>query len=148
MSVERIEKKHLSDVAELERLCFASPWSEQALELLLSDSAFGTVSVEDGKVCSYASLSLALDEGEILNVATHPSHRQQGHARRALLALIDEAKRRGLVRLTLEVRESNISAQNLYSSLGFEVCGRRKGFYRFPHEDALIMEKDLMASAL
>lgn len=148
MSVERIEKRHLSDVAELERLCFASPWSEQALELLLSGTAFGMVSVEDGKVCSYASLSLALDEGEILNVATHPSHRQQGHARRVLLSLIEEAKRRGLVRLTLEVRESNISAQNLYSSLGFEVCGRRKGFYRFPHEDALIMEKDLMASAL
>jgi ribosomal-protein-alanine N-acetyltransferase len=143
MSIERIEKKHLRGIAELETLCFASPWSEQALELLLSDSAFGMVSAENEKVYSYASLSLALDEGEILNVATHPSHQRQGHARRVLLALMEEAKQRGLVRLTLEVRDSNLSAQNLYASLGFSVCGRRKDFYRFPREDALIMEKTI-----
>ena len=143
MSISRVEKKHLHGIAELETLCFASPWSEQALELLLSDSAFGMVSEEDGAVCSYASLTIALDEGEILNVATHPSHQRQGHARRVLLALMEEAKQRGLVRLTLEVRDSNTSAQNLYSSLGFEVCGRRKDFYRFPREDALIMEKTI-----
>ena len=141
MSIERVQKKHLCGIAELEKLCFASPWSEQALGLLLSEDAFGTVSAEDGKVIAYASLTVALDEGEILNVATHPDHLRQGHARRVLLALMEEAKNRGLVRLTLEVRESNTPAQNLYTSLGFTVCGRRKDFYRFPREDALIMEK-------
>ena len=143
MSIERVQQQHLPGIAELEKHCFSTPCGEGALAFLLTDGAFGLTWVEDGIPVSYASLAFSLDEGEILNVATHPNHRQQGYARRVLLALVDEAKKRGLVRLTLEVRESGIPAQNLYSSLGFTVCGRRKGFYRFPHEDALIMEKIL-----
>ena len=143
MSIERVQKEHLFDIAEIEKLCFSSPCSEQALAFLLTDAAFGFAAVEDGKTVSYAGLAISLDEGEILNVATHPNHTRKGHARRVLLALMEEAKKRGLVRLTLEVRESGIPAQNLYRSLGFTVCGRRKGFYRLPHEDALIMEKIL-----
>ena len=144
MSIERVEKKHLPSIAELEKLCFSTPCSSEALAFLLSDAEFGMASVENGEVCSYAGLAIALDEGEILNVATHPHHRRQGHAKRVLLALMEEAGRRGLNRLTLEVRASGLAAQNLYASLGFTVCGTRKGFYRFPHEDALIMEKVLI----
>ncbi len=143
MKTAILEKSHLPAVAELEALCFHSPWSEKALEHLLNEGNFGTVALDGDAVIAYAGLVTALDEGEITNVATHPSHRRKGAARAALQALIEEAAARGVCRLTLEVRESNVAAQSLYSSLGFSLCGKRKGFYSQPREDALILEKML-----
>lgn len=144
MKTTILEAAHLPDVAELERLCFGNPWSEQALSLLLESGNFGIVALdEDGVPCAYVGLIVALDEGEITNVATHPSQRRKGYAKAALLALTAEATRRGVRRLTLEVRESNTAAKALYESLGFSLCGKRKHFYRFPCEDALVLEKTI-----
>ena len=141
MKTAILDTTHLHAVANLEALCFHNPWSETALTHLLKEKNFGIVVLEDGEVLAYVGLVSALDEGEITNVATHPDHRRKGAARAALLALLDEAKARGLCRITLEVRESNTPAQALYSSLGFSPCGTRKGFYQNPREDALILEK-------
>ena len=143
MKTAILEAAHLSAVHELEVLCFSNPWSEQALGHLLENGNFGIVAEENGKICAYVGLVSALDEGEITNVATHPDFRRRGYARAVLLALIDEAKRRGLCRVSLEVRESNTGARALYESLGFALCGRRKNFYSRPREDGLILEKIL-----
>ena len=142
MKTACLEAAHLAAVAELERLCFANPWSADALTHLLQGDNFGAVALaEDGTVAAYAGLVTALDEGEITNVATHPEHRRCGYAREVLGYLLDEAVRRGLCRVTLEVRESNLAARALYASLGFAPCGKRKNFYSHPREDALILEK-------
>ncbi len=138
-----LEAEWLPAVAELEALCFGNPWSENALSLLLREGNFGVVALEEDEVCAYVGLVVALDEGEITNVATHPKHRRQGYAREALLTLINEARRRGLCRVSLEVRESNSAARALYESLGFTLCGKRKNFYSRPREDGLILEKIL-----
>ncbi len=45
----------------------------------------------------------------------------------------------GVKNMTLEVRESNEAARNLYRSMGFEDAGRRKRYYSDNGEDALIM---------
>ena len=141
MNAALLEKNHLPEVAALEALCFHSPWSEKTLEHLLDEKNLGVVALEDGKVIAYAGLVTALDEGEITNVATHPDHRNRGAARAVLGLLLTEAKARGIARITLEVRQSNTPARTLYESLGFTLCGTRKGFYSHPREDALIMEK-------
>ena len=143
MKTAILERAHLSAVAELEALCFSAPWSENALGHLLTGENFGVVAVLDGAVCAYVGLVVALDEGEITNVATHPSYRRRGLARAVLVSLIDEAKKRGLCRVSLEVRESNAAAISLYESLGFALCGKRKNFYSRPREDGLILEKIL-----
>jgi ribosomal-protein-alanine N-acetyltransferase len=143
MKTAILERAHLPAVAELEALCFAHPWSEKALEHLLEEKNFGAVALEDGKLLAYAGLVTALDEGEITNVATHPDHRRRGAARAALGLLLEQAWARGICRVTLEVRESNVAAQTLYTSLGFTLCGKRKGFYSSPREDALVLEKVL-----
>ncbi|MBQ7381322.1 MAG: ribosomal protein S18-alanine N-acetyltransferase [Clostridia bacterium] len=143
MKTAILEAAHLSAVHELEMLCFGNPWSEQALGHLLENGNFGIVAEENGRLCAYVGLVSALDEGEITNVATHPDFRRRGYARAVLLALIDEAKRRGLCRVSLEVRESNTGARALYESLGFALCGKRKNFYSRPREDGLILEKIL-----
>jgi ribosomal-protein-alanine N-acetyltransferase len=57
-------------------------------------------------------------------------------------ALIAEAKKAGISRMTLEVRKSNLTAQNLYRKYGFEAAGIRKAYYADNGEDALIMWKE------
>lgn len=138
--IERLNDTHLEGVAELERLCFSAPWSKESLTLLLRDENYGMVAIEKNAVVSYAGLICALDEGEITNVATHPNHRNRGYAKQVLLELIATARAAGLVRITLEVRVSNLAARSLYASLGFRDCGLRKNFYAAPREDGIVME--------
>jgi len=84
-----------------------------------------------------------LDEGQITNVATFPKYRRQGYGRTVMEALERYARERGIVLMSLEVRESNSGAIALYESLGWRSVGRRKNFYRHPVEDALVMIKEL-----
>ena len=94
---------------------------------------------EDGIVKGYAGLQIVLDEGYITNVAVGPFFRRQGIAS----ALMEELLKKldTLSFISLEVRESNLAAINLYTSLGFKEEGKRKNFYDAPKEDALIMTK-------
>ena len=138
-----ISREHLEGVAELERLCFAEPWSAKALELLLGDGAYAYVCVVDGEVVAYGGMLLALDEGQVTNVAVHPAHRRRGYGERVFSAMLEEARQRELIQISLEVRASNEAAITLYEKTGFTVAGRRRNFYKHPTEDALVMLKAL-----
>jgi ribosomal-protein-alanine N-acetyltransferase len=131
---------HLEGVAELERLCFAEPWSQKALALLLQDKNLGVVALdEQGMPIGYGGLLTVLDEGQITNIAVHPEHRKKGVGKAILEKLISESRLRNIRELSLEVRESNLPAKALYLSHGFDIAGVRKGFYRHPTEDGLVM---------
>ena len=131
---------HLAAVAELERLCFAEPWSEQALSLLLQNANLGVVALdENGTPIGYGGLLTVLDEGQITNVAVHPDRRGTGIGKAILEKLISESKSRGIREISLEVRQSNLPAKALYQSHGFIAAGVRKNFYRHPTEDGLVM---------
>ena len=138
-TVVRVGEEHLSAIAEIERLCFAEPWSETALALLLRDEARGVAVTVDGEAVAYGGMLLAFDEGQITSVAVHPHFRRRGYGARVVRELIALGREMGLVQLSLEVRQSNEAAIALYESVGFRVEGRRKRFYKFPSEDALIM---------
>ena len=137
----RLQKEHLSEVAEIEKVCFSSPWSMNSLELLLPNRGIGigAVALSDGKVCAYGGMLCVLDEGQITNIATLPEMRNMGYGTAVTEQLIRFAKEERLVTVTLEVRESNATAISMYKRLGFEVVGKRKDFYTKPVESALIM---------
>ena len=124
---------HLDEVAELERICFSTPWSRNMLAEELDES---------GKVVGYAGLQVVLDEGYITNVAVRPECRRQGIAGKLLQVFLDFAQGNHLAFLTLEVRASNYDAIALYGSRGFRSVGRRKNYYEHPKEDAIIMTKE------
>ena len=135
---------HLDEVAELERICFSTPWSRNMLaeELDNALSAFLVALDESGKVVGYAGLQVVLDEGYITNVAVCPECRRQGIAGKLLQVFLDFAQGNHLAFLTLEVRASNYDAIALYGSRGFRSVGRRKNYYEHPKEDAIIMTKE------
>ena len=144
MKVERMEARHLQAVAELEQICFEEPWSARSLELLIGEMATGFVCTdENGQVAAYGGMLWAPDEGQIVNVATHPDHRRRGAGRLLMDAIEADARRRAFTLLSLEVRVSNEPAINLYRAYGFEVAGVRRGFYTAPREDAYVMLKNL-----
>lgn len=131
----------IDEVMAIETVAFASPWSRQFfLEELQAVHARSILCQMEGKPIGYVIYWELPGELDIHNVAVHPRYRRQGVARAMLGDIIESAAKRGFRRLTLEVRRSNDAAQALYRSLGFEVCGLRKGYYSDNGEDAWLME--------
>ena len=130
---------HVSDVAAIESLCFAEPWSEKSLGLLLSDGAVAFVARDGERAVAYGGMLCVAGEGQITNVATHPDYRRCGLARKVLAALLQYARENDLFEVSLEVRESNEAAIALYGAYGFSICGTRRNFYKQPTENALVM---------
>jgi ribosomal-protein-alanine N-acetyltransferase len=130
-------------VSELEKICFRTPWSYNALlGELDNDVAYYVVAEKEGEVVGYAGMWVMFDEAHMTNIGVDPAFRGQGIAKDMILALMKEGLRRGAERMTLEVRETNHTAQRLYARLGFGYAGMRKKYYTDTGENALILWND------
>lgn len=139
-----IKKATLDDVVDIlkiENACFTSPWTEGSLkESLENENSRFYLALIDGETAGYIGVQIFSGEGYVTNVATMPEFRRKGIAK----ALIKRALENEMEFLTLEVRESNLPAINLYKSFGFEVAGIRKKYYSHPEENAILMTKYMM----
>lgn len=135
-------------LAELERECFADPWSEAGLEEALALAAgTGLVAEIDGVVQAYVLARTAADTAEVLNLAVAPVSRRKGIAMALLRQVLGILERMGVAEVFLEVRQSNQAALSLYRDLGFRVAGMRRAYYRRPVEDALVLRRAFSESA-
>ncbi len=133
----------MAGVAALEAATFADPTSEGALRSLIStNGAFCALCVEDGALLGFCTVVTVLDEAQIINVATDARHKRQGVASEVLGFVLAECRARGIISISLEVRESNEAAISLYKAHGFTVAGKRRDFYSNPRENALVMVKN------
>lgn len=148
--VRPMTERDLSEAADLERLSFSVPWSETLLaECLVSRLDLSWVLEEEQteglqqagrrRIAGYCNLRVIAGEGELMRIAVHPDLRGRGYARILMDTLVRSARERGVSVITLEVRNSNQSARNLYKSYGFVEEAVRKGYYTEPVEDAIIM---------
>ena len=143
MTILEMKAEHVAQVAELEKLCFADPWSQMSIESeLRSIWSYWLVAVQDDQVVGYIGSQSTVDETDVMNIAVHPQWRRRGIGESLINSLIGELKNRGSHSLTLEVRASNAPAIGLYEKLGFTQVGCRKNYYRNPKEDALILRKE------
>ena len=126
-------------VAELEKICFAAPWSYEMLcaEGIRAEAEFLCAFV-DGEFAGYAGMLCVLDEGQICNVAVCPPFRRRGIGEALMTAQRKAGIARGLSIMMLEVRASNTAAQKLYEKLGWEKVGVRRNFYSAPREDGVL----------
>ena len=137
-------QEHVSQIAQLEKMCFSDPWSEKSIATELdSRLSCWLVALEEGQVIGYVGSQTVIDESDMMNIAVHPDHRRRGVAQLLVDALENALRERGSKALTLEVRASNNPAIGLYEKLGFVQVGRRPNYYRNPKEDALILRKVL-----
>lgn len=139
-----LQNAHLSAIAELEKICFAEPWSERALTMLTQSGNFGIAALtHEGRLIGYGGMLTVLDEGQITNIAVHPAFRRMGVGKAVLSAIVSQAEQQGITEVSLEVRVSNLAAKELYLQMGFEIAGVRKRFYSHPTEDGLVMVKEI-----
>jgi ribosomal-protein-alanine N-acetyltransferase len=98
-------------------------------------------------IVGFAGIWLMADEAHITNIAVRRQYQRQGLGELLLIHTADLAKEVKASTMTLEVRVSNITAQNLYSKYGFVRAGIRRGYYLDNREDAIIMSTESIASA-
>jgi ribosomal-protein-alanine N-acetyltransferase len=140
----------LNDTASLmaiENACHSHPWSEKTLISCIGNRYFGEKlsqpSKKDLQVIGFYIGELIIDEATLMDICVHPNMQGIGLGKILLNQFIAQAKVKGAVKIWLEVRAKNISAQILYMNAGFLETGRRTGYYPsasgFGYEDAIIM---------
>ena len=138
-----MNEHHVSQIAALEKLCFADPWSERSVASELENPySLWLVACKGDRVVGYVGSQSAIDEADMMNIAVHPDFRRLGIAEQLVTALCGRLSENDIHALMLEVRASNEPAKALYQKLGFVQVGRRPNYYRNPKEDALILRKE------
>jgi [ribosomal protein S18]-alanine N-acetyltransferase len=139
--VDPMRMEDVGAVHEIERLSFRTPWPAYAFEQELKGNRLARylVARAGSAVVGFAGVWLMVDDAHITTFGVHPDWRRQGIGRQLLLNLAELSIAIGALRMTLEVRPSNDAAQALYRSFGFDIAGRRPGYYTDDGEDALVM---------
>lgn len=133
----------LDEVLKISDASLKESWSLESFSKELSNplAKYLVAKSHDGKTLGFAGIWTIIDEGHITNIAVHPDYRQKGIGSALVKGLIDKSNSWGYNAMTLEVRKSNIPAQNLYKKYGFIEEGIRKKYYQDNKEDAIIMWK-------
>lgn len=142
------EEGDMEEIIAIERDSFQTPWSERIfrneMTCPVSRMLVGRSCQQRGKiVAGYLIYWHVEDEIHIHNIAVRTEMRRKGIATRMLAEALRRSRREGARRVTLEVRRSNLPAQEMYGKFGFTVEGVRRGYYSDNREDALIMWADL-----
>lgn len=140
ISIQRMQNGDVETVAELDKICFPTPWTASAYYTEVHNpSAYYIVARASGRIVGYAGMWVIMDEAHITTIGVDPEFRGRKVGERMLVHLLDEAIHRGARRATLEVRRHNLVAQNLYTKYGFQIVAVRKGYYSNNNEDAFVM---------
>lgn len=143
VSIEPMRTTDLDEVTQIDKRCYRSPWLLSAYYTELSNrSACYLVARLDQEVIGYGGAWVIMDEVHITTLAVDPHHQGRKVGERLLLALLEEGVLLGASRATLEVRETNRIAQNLYRKYKFYEAAIRKAYYTDNGENAIVMWAD------
>lgn len=139
--IRRMRWWDIEPVVALEKALFDDAWTPEMFwdELAQGDTRTYVVTEDGGEVVAYAGLAAMPDEAYVQTIGVAASHQRKGLGSTLLAALMDDAARRGLPRMGLEVRIDNEPAIRLYERFGFEAIAVRKRYYQPSGTDALVM---------
>ena len=141
LKLRPMSERDLKQVIRVEHAAYEFPWTEGVFrDCLRAGYHCRTVEV-DGRIVGHGVMSVVADECHLLNICIHPDVQNHGFGRRLVAHLLGLARRRGAQMALLEVRRSHAVAYHLYTSMGFNEIGVRKGYYpaRLGREDALLL---------
>ncbi len=140
IELRKMKKEDVPRVMEIERECFPTPWQESAYYTEIANhSAYYIVACKEDEIVGYAGMWVIMDEAHITTLGVAREFRGTKVGEQLLVGLLDESIRRNARRATLEVRQSNHIAQNLYKKYGFVPAAVRRGYYTDNHENAIVM---------
>lgn len=139
--IEEMTVADIEDILIINRMSFPDPWSRSVFEdeLLTNDFATYYIMRQGGIAIGYIGLWLVIDDASVTNIAIHPDYRGKQYGEQLFLYALQQAIARGMNRLSLEVRTSNVIAQKLYQKFGLVPGGIRKNYYANNGEDAIVM---------
>ena len=142
MTIRKMTEDDLDKVCIIENEAFSVPWSRESIKNAMNNSDnIYIVSEEDGEVTGFAGFWKSYETADLCNIVVMEKYRKQHIGYKLLAEGIRLCKERGIERIMLEVRQSNTSAICLYQKMDFKEIGKRRGYYKEPVEDAIIMER-------
>jgi [ribosomal protein S18]-alanine N-acetyltransferase len=147
--VRPMQPEDIPAVMAIDRESFPNPWPENTYWYELRENRTAHLLViqsrENSEVVGVAGYWLVVDEVHISTLAVRPDWRSRGVGTVLLAGMLRQAAGLGATSATLEVRTGNQAAQVLYRKFGFQIAGRRKGYYKDNSEDALLMTADRLS---
>jgi ribosomal-protein-alanine N-acetyltransferase len=134
---------HLPAILEIEREVFTTPWTEEMFRQEVEDLRMSRayVALSGDTLVGYVVAWFLQEEVHLLNIAVATGYQRRGVGFRMMRYLLDLASNENKDIITLEVRESNEAAIELYKSFGFVPVGIRHQYYRDDKENALLMAR-------
>jgi len=144
IALHPMQRAHVRAVAHLERELFAEePWSERTLaDELAEPGRYYLVALEDEQVVGYGGLADFGAEAHVMTLGVRADRQRLGLGAWLLAALLEEAARRRIGRVLLEVAADNDAAQRLYTRHGFQPIGVRRNYYQATGTDAVVMVRE------
>lgn len=144
-----MEEIDLPWVLSAEERAYQFPWTMQGFVNSLDQGLNYILCSAQDQLLGYVCVLTVLDEAHILNFCVSPDFQKRGVGKAALIKLKDKLKESGFSIVFLEVRESNVAAQNLYLQSGFTKDGVRKGYYRsLEWNDELFTQQEVKEDAM
>ena len=154
-NLDPMTEHDLLEVVEIEESCGLSLWGwdayraeldrPEAVMLVARREAPTALSAQ--RLCGFIAARVQAGELHINNIGVREGERRQGVGGVLLGRVLRVGAHYGARAALLEVRAGNHAAQALYRAHGFVVTGRRRGYYREPREDALVMSRRLETEA-
>ena len=136
-------------VAAVEEDVFTTAWSLEMFAAEMNNTLTTYLLVcMDEEIIGFAGFWLVVDEAQVTNIAIKQDWQSRGYGRVLVSRLMQEARNKGALTISLEVRESNKRARKLYEKLGFKEAGVRSGYYLDNRENAIWMVCDLLVDQL
>ncbi len=146
LSIRPMQNADLEQVTAIDQASFSMSWPKSAFTFELNENPLSMLWVAEiqepdhrKRIVGIIVIWLILDEAHIATLAVHPHNRRQGIAQELISTALEAAIEKGMQQATLEVRASNIAAQELYHRFNFEIVGQRHRYYQDNGEDAIIM---------
>ena len=140
MEIRRSRPDDATRISELEGEIFSAPWQKKDIfSYICSEDGMCFTALDGDLPIAYVIGRLIAPEGEIYRIAVDEKYRGRGIGYRLLSYALKSDRGRGLETVFLEVRSKNAAAIALYSSYGFRKMGVRRGYYKNPDDDAIVM---------
>jgi ribosomal-protein-alanine N-acetyltransferase len=147
-TIRKMTVEDVPAVVDLDQKSFSLPWPERSFRFEVTGNPASRcwVAEVDEKIVGMIVVWLIVDEAHVATIATHPDFRRQGIGQRLLAHALRHLVEEGAQSSFLEVRESNLAAQEMYRKFGYEATGRRRRYYRDNDEDAILMTLDSLSA--
>lgn len=141
ITIREMVQDDIDTVYTIEKNSYSTPWTKEIFynELMNNAHAFYAVIAYQGDIVGYAGMWVVYDDAQITTIAIDPAFRGKRLGKQLFRYMLQTAYRLEVARLSLEVRVSNVVAQNMYRKFGLVPGGVRKGYYTDNNEDAIVM---------